>query len=239
MNKLPLLISTAIRVAAVTTTKLLDPEARLRATLWGIEQWIKEPAVDSIVIADGSDFDYLDRVNEIARGSGKEIEFVRFQNNIELTRSRGKGYGEGEIVLYGLSHSKILSQASHFAKCTGKLYVRNYRQCLAAYRGSEFMCGMYGRNRIRCLDTRLYFASRDFYLKHLAAAHLQVDDPKGYFLEYSYLDRLRECGLKGFTLPVMPIVVGRSGSDDVEYEVPGFYKRLVRGVRHYVFNKIY
>ena len=94
-------------------------------------------------------------------------------------------------------------------------------------------------NRIRCLDTRLYFASRDFYLKHLAAAHLQVDDPKGYFLEYSYLDRLRECGLKGFTLPVMPIVVGRSGSDDVEYEVPGFYKRLVRGVRHYVFNKIY
>jgi hypothetical protein len=238
MNKLPLLISTAIRVSA-DDTKMLDPEARLRSTLWGIEQWVKEPAVDTLVIADGSDFDYSDRVRELAESSTKEIEFVHFQNNIELTRSRGKGYGEGEIVLYALTHSRILSNASHFAKCTGKLYVRNYPQCLAAYRGSEFMCGVYGRNRIRCLDTRLYFASRNFYLQHLATAHLQVDDPKGYFLEHSYLDRLREHGLKGFTLPVMPIVVGRSGSGDREYEVPGFYKRLVRSVRHYVFNKIY
>jgi hypothetical protein len=239
MNKLPLLISTAIRVSAENTTKMLDPEARLRATLWGIEQWLKEPAVDSIVIVDGSDVDYSEQVNARAQGRDKEIEFVRFQNNIELTRTRGKGYGEGEIVLYALTHSKILERTSHFAKCTGKLYVRNYGQCLAAYRGSEFMCGVYGRNRIRCLDTRFYFGSRNFYLEHLATAHLRVDDSKGYFLEYSYLDRLREHGLKGFTLPVMPIVVGRSGSDDREYEVPAFYQRLVRGVRHYVFNKIY
>jgi hypothetical protein len=239
MNRLPLLISTAIRVSADSSTKMLDPERRLAATLWGIEQWVKEPAVQSIVIADGSGFDYSSQVAELSRGSGKEVEFLSFQNNAELTRSKGKGFGEGEIVHHALTHSKVLTQAPHFAKCTGKLYVRNYRKCLAAYHGSEFMSGVYGRNRIGCLDTRLYFASRDFWLKHLAQAHFQVNDPEGYYLEHSYLDSLRKIGLRGFTLPLMPIVVGRSGSEDVEYEVPSLYKRAVRRVRFYIFSKIY
>jgi len=238
MNSLPLLVSTAIRVSADTTTKMLDPEARLNATLWGIEQWLKEAAVESIVIVDGSGFDYSSRVDELSRGSGKQSEFLCFQNNAELTRSKGKGFGEGEIVQYALTHSRILTRTPYFAKCTGKLYVRNYRKCLAAYRGSEFMSGVYGRNRIHCLDTRLYFASRDFWLKHLAQAHFRVNDPQGYFLEHSYLDRLREIGLRSFTLPLVPIVVGRSGSDDVEYEVPNLYKRTVRRVRLYIFNKL-
>jgi len=239
MDNLPLLITTAIQVSADTTTKMLDPHARLAATLWGIEQWLKEPTVGSLVIVDGSDCDYSGRVDELSRGSGKNVEFLCFQNDAELTRLKGKGFGEGEIVHYALTHSKILSQSPYFAKCTGKLYVRNYRKCLAAYHGTEFMSAVYGKNRIAGLDTRLYFASRDFWLKHLARAHFQVDDPKGYFLEHSYLDRLRECGLRGFTLPLMPIVVGRSGSGDIEFEVPSLYKRTVRSVRHYIFNKIY
>jgi hypothetical protein len=237
MRRIPLLITSAIQVAA-PGTKLADPAERLELTLKGIELWLKNTAIDSMVVVDGSGFDYSRQLRELRLDSKKEIEFLCFQNNVALVKLKGKGYGEGEIVLHALTHSRILSSARYFAKCTAKLYVKNYGKCLAAF-DNKFMCGVYGHNRIRCLDTRFYLASRDFWLEHFSQAHLQVDDPKGYYLEHSYLDRLRYDRVKGFTLPVPPLIEGRSGSDNVEYPAPSLYRRLVHRVRFYIFSKIY
>jgi len=237
MTPIPLLITSAINVTA-PGTKLADPAERLDLTLKGIKRWLHDPAVHSLVAVDGSAFDYSAQLMELNRDARKHIEFLSFQNNIERVRLQGKGYGEGEIVLHALTHSTILSSAPCFAKCTAKLYVRNYAKCLAAFNG-KFMCGIYGRNTIRCLDTRFYLASRDFWMKYFSRAHLQVDDPKGYYIEHSYLDRLRENGIRRFTLPVPPLIEGRSGSDNIEYPAPSLYRRLAHRLRFYIFNKIY
>jgi hypothetical protein len=237
MKPVPVLITSAINVTA-PGTKLADPAERLDLTLKGIERWLQNPAVHALVAVDGSGFDYSSQLRELNLTPRKDLEFLSFQNNAEMVRVKGKGYGEGEIVLHALTQSKMLRAASCFAKCTAKLYVRNYRKCLAAFNG-KFMCGVHGKNRIRCLDTRFYLSSRDFWLEHFSQAHFQVDDPKGYYIEHSYLDRLRESGIKGFTLPVPPLIEGRSGSDNIEYPAPSLYRRLAHRVRFYVFNKIY
>lgn len=237
MQRIPLLITSAIHVSA-PGTKLADPGERLDLTLKGIERWLRTPAVDSLVVVDGSGFDYSSQLAELSRGSQKNVEFLAFRNNAGLVRVKGKGYGEGEIVLHALTHSKTLSEAPVFAKCTAKLYVRNYAKCLAVFNG-KFMCGIYGKNSIRCLDTRFYISSREFWLKHFADAHFRVDDPHGYYIEHSYLDRLRENGARGFTLPVPPLIEGRSGSDNIEYPMPSLYRRVTHRVRFFIFNKIY
>jgi hypothetical protein len=237
MKPVPLLITSAINVTA-PGTKLDDPSERLALTLVGIERWLQDDSVPALVIVDGSGFDYSSQLQELNYASPKHIEFLSFQNNRELVRSKGKGYGEGEIVLHALTHSKTLASAPCFAKSTAKLYVANYRKCLAAFNG-EFMCGIYGKNRIRCLDARFYLSSRDFWLRHFSRAHFQVDDSNGYYIEHSYLDRLRENGIKSFTLPVPPLIEGRSGSDNIEYPAPSLYRRLTHRARFYVFNKIY
>jgi hypothetical protein len=236
-QKLPLLVTSAIRVSA-PLTQLVDPQERLAATLHALKQWTENAAVESIVVTDGSGFDYSTQVQALARSSGKEIEFLCCQNNEALTSAKGKGYGEGEIVLHALTHSRILVTSKFFAKCTGKLYVRNYHRCLAAF-DNEFQCAVHGKRGIEALDTRLYFASREFWLRHLSDAHLRVDDSTGYFLEHSYLDRFREIKLRGFTLPIPPIVVGRSGSGNVEYAPMGFYHYLSRRLRFSIFRRIY
>lgn len=237
MQPIPLLITSAINVSA-PGTKLADPAERLGLTLKGIERWLGTPAVESLVVVDGSAVDYSPQLRELNRGAKKNVEFLAFQNNAELVRQKGKGYGEGEIILHALAHSQTLAGAKCFAKCTAKLYVTNYAKCLAAFNG-KFMCGVYGKNTIGCLDTRFYISSREFWLKHFSQAHFQVDDPRGYYIEHSYLDRLKENGIKGFTLPVPPLIEGRSGSDNIEYTVPSFYRRVTRRVRFFVFNKIY
>lgn len=37
----------------------------------------------------------------------------------------GKGYGEGEIIEYGLKYSELLRGAAYFCKLTGRLKVEN------------------------------------------------------------------------------------------------------------------
>jgi hypothetical protein len=236
-QKIPLLVTTAIEVTA-PLTKMSDPEKRLAATLFAFEQWLKVPAVDEIVVVDGSDFEYGGRLWELGEAAGKKIEFLRFRADDELTRARGKGYAEGEIVLHALTHSKVLGGCQYFAKCTGKLWVANYERCLGAFDG-EFQCAVNGKRKIETLDTRIYFASREFWLKNLANAHLRVDDPRGYFLEHSYLDRLREIAYRGVTLAVPPIVLGRSGSGDFEYPRMSRYRYLSRRLRYAIFRRIY
>ena len=236
-HKIPLLITTAIEVTA-PLTKMSDPEKRLAATLHAFEQWLKLPAVDQVVVVDGSDFEYDERLRELSRESGKKVEFLRFRADEERTRAQGKGYAEGEIVLYALTHSQALRNCHYFAKCTGKLWVANYDRCLAAFDG-EFQCAVNGKREIETLDTRIYFASREFWMRHLADAHRRVDDPRGYFLEHSYLDRLREIGYRGVTLRVPPIVLGRSGSGDFDYPRMSRYRYLSRRLRYAIFRRIY
>ena len=236
-QRIPLLITTAIEVTA-PFTKMSDPEQRLAYTLRAFEQWMKVAAVDTIVVADGSNFDYEDRLQELSKNSGKQIAFLRFRADETRTRAQGKGYAEGEIVRHALTHSRFLQQSAFFAKCTGKLWVENYDRCLAAFHG-EFQCAVNGKRTIEVLDTRLYFANREFWLQELGDAHLRVDDAKGYFLEHSYLDRLREIGYRGATLSVPPIVRGRSGSGDFDFPRMSPYRYLSRRLRYSIFRRIY
>lgn len=236
-NKIPLLITTCIEVSAIAE-KITDPQERLRLTLEGIAEWLTNPAVESLVVVEGSDYDFSAKVSALSRDSGKRVEFLRFRNDAERVRRQGKGYGEGESVHYALTRSPLLGASEYFAKCTGKLYVRNYARCLAAF-DNEFQCAVNGKHAIESLDLRLYFAGREFWLKHMADAHVKVDDPAGYFLEYAYLDRLRGVGLRGFTLTVPPIVTGRSGSDNIQYKPPSLYKYLSRRLRYSIFRRIY
>lgn len=235
-NKLPLLITTCIEVSA-TGVELADSRERLALTLQAIANWLSIPAVESLVITDGSDYDFSQQVNELNRAA-KDVEFLRFRNNVARVRAQGKGFGEGEIVRYALTNSRILQGSEYFAKCTGKLYVQNYARCLAAF-DNEFQCAVNGKHEIESLDLRLYFASRKFWLTNLANAHERVNDPARYFLEHSYLERFREIGFRGFTLTVPPIVVGRSGSDNIQYRPMSLYKYLSRRLRYSIFRRIY
>jgi hypothetical protein len=236
-RRIPLLITTAIEVTA-PLTKMSDPKQRLEATLIAFEHWLRVDSVETIVVVDGSDFEYGDQLRELGKTSHKRIEFLRFRADDQRTKAKGKGYAEGEIVAHALSRSETLRGCDYFAKCTGKHWVENYSHCLAAFDG-KFQCAVNGKWEIETLDTRIYFASREFWLKELAKAHLRVDDTNGYFLEHSYLDRLREIGYRGVTLAVPPIVLGRSGSGDFDYPRMSSYRYFSRRLRYAIFRRIY
>ena len=219
-----MLITSAINVAAAHTA-LIDPTTRLELTLKGIEQWRKTQGVSKVIVCDGSGFDLTTYIQDDRPSISVPCEVIVFQNDIKGVQDKGKGYGEGEIIKYALFVSQLLKDEVFFAKCTGRLFVENFKDCFAHFNGSAAF-DFYGKLKPTQIDTRFYMVSRDFYSSNLMNAHLAVNDTNGYYLEHAFRDELRKLHTYEYVMYPTPRISGRSASMDILYKQNHLKERL-------------
>lgn len=227
------LLTSAINVSAPRTA-LSEPSRRLEETLKSIEMWRRMPGVGKIVLCDGSGFDFP----MIALGSrdGADVEVLSFTNDVEEVGRKGKGYGEGQIVSHALAHSRFLSTESVFAKCTGKLWVSNFRRCLRGFNGVAAF-DYAGWLQPTSIDTRFYIVQKSFYLDVLSDAHVGVDDSRGIYLEHVFAQALAAKKLASYAMSPTPRIEGVSGSMGVAYETREM-KAKCRDLRSWIARNI-
>jgi hypothetical protein len=131
-----------------------------------------------------------------------------------------------------------LRDCDGFFKCTGKLIVTNYLDCVRLARSKDFYFDA-PRNLPNFVDTRFYFVSKEFWANHVRYSYKNVNDADGLFLEHAYF--------KSITLvkriPFNPVVIrysGTSGTSGGNYQVtPREYVFLVtlRGI-HGVYQRL-
>ena len=224
---IPLLLTSSIVVSAKHTL-LSDTKLRLTETIKSIEKWASTPGIGKIVVCDGSDFDLTPYAHHL-RDNGVDLEVLTFQNDATGVQMKGKGYGEGQIVNYALSHSRILSNSTSFAKCTSKLWVSNYAACISGFNG-RLSFDFNGWLTPRFIDTRFYIAAKDQYRGLLKEAHVQVDDDAGYYLEHAFRDALSGVKLLDYAMVPTPRIQGISGSTAKSYQ-PSRLKSSLRDAR--------
>jgi O-antigen/teichoic acid export membrane protein len=207
----PVLITSAV-YASAGMTALSREDDRLREVLRSIDHWSRTAGVTQIVVCEGSGFDFEPHLTAFRiQAPTVEFESLSFSNDEEGVRACGKGFGEGQIVGYALRASLILAGCDAFAKCTGKLWVTNYRGCLAGFNG-HLSADFNGKLTPRFIDTRFYIASKRFYGDFLCSAHLEVSDRDGYYLEHAFRDALAGRKLSEFAMCPTPRISGMSGS---------------------------
>jgi hypothetical protein len=211
----PALLLTSSAIPFDSSVKLIDPSLRIKHTLESIEQWLKIAPEIQIVVCDGSNYDFTQIVR--TRFPGARIECLYFNNDQTLVAHHGKGYGEGEIIKYAIHHSAVIQRSGYFAKCTGKLWVNSFWQCLEEWNG-RFMCAAHFKDvfslkktRLAYIDTRFYLAEKDFYLKYFNDAHLGLGGPCGYSIEDSFRDIVLDKQLQGVLFKRTPEVDGVGG----------------------------
>lgn len=211
-HDIPLIIPSAITVSA-PRTKLCDSDERLRHTLEGLKAWMSVLAFRRIVICDGSGFDLSPHLEQLRESVDTDIllESLCFQNHVPLVTKLGKGYGEGQIVDYALTNSRLLADSDSFAKCTAKLWVTNAVACLRHYNGTAAL-NLSGGFMPKYVDTRFYVCSKAFYNSHLRDCHLSVDEDHGLFLEHRFFESIQGTRMYRNTLFPTPIIRGVSGS---------------------------
>lgn len=230
---LPLLLTSSINVSA-PKTRLLDPADRFFYTIRSIEEWLKINKSLKIVLCDGSGFKFGEEL--FNRFPSANIECLSFQNDVRNVELYGKGYGEGEIIKYALDNSRILRECDVFAKCTSKLWVKNYWKYIKGWNG-VFLCdASFSFNEkgwgmeFELLDTRFYVADKKTYENRFLNAYKRVRDMKGYYLEHSFKDVVQGCDMKGIISNVPLDCRGVSGSMARIYDF-SFFEYLKKRIK--------
>jgi len=220
--RIPILITSSI-TPHDTAVKLADPEQRLYHAIESISQWIRVAPGCRFVLCDGSSFDFGPIVKDLFPTT--EIESLFFDNDLDKVSAYGRGYGEGEIVKFALKHSAYLRQTDTFAKCSSKLWVENYADCLKEWRGTCLFSGVFKnvfsitkRTEMVQVDTRFYIVNSDFYLKNLIDVHQHIGKAPGFGLEDSFLQTLQAIYQRNYLFSVSPVIRGVGGGTGKYYK---------------------
>lgn len=220
-NPVPLLLTSSI-VAHDVAVRLRDTEARLHYAIESIGQWLRIDPQLSIVLCDGSNYDLTSDVRR--RFPKASIECLTFENNQTLVKELGRGWGEGEIVKYALRHSQLIQTAGCFSKCTSKLWVENYTECMRHWNGKLMLSGIFlnaftpfKQTVFGQIDTRFYVASVAVYERYFLNAHITMDSRAGHGLEDSFFDIFMQHTFAQSLMPTSPVICGVGGGTGVYY----------------------
>jgi hypothetical protein len=226
---MPVLITTAIAVSSPQTL-LTDSKVRLELTVESIRRWRFTRGISGVVVCDGSGYDLSPHIDAGSpKEAGHKCEVLTFINDTAGVRTKGKGYGEGEIVMYALRHSEMLNKSPSFAKCTGKLWVENYIECARGFNGlAAFDFG--GKFKPKKIETRFYMVNKEFFLSSLGGLHNKVNDADGYYLEDAFKEGLKTLRFSDFIMYPTPRIRGVSGSTGISYR-PDRFKSALRDMK--------
>lgn len=218
----PPIILTSCVIVSDHSVSLADADSRIKFTLESISKWLSICPELRLVICDGSNYDFSELVN--AQFPNAHIECLHFQNTKELVKKHGKGFGEGEIVNYAIQHSNYINGSECFAKCTAKLWVENFFDCLKGWDG-EMRCKGYFSNvfsiqetQFSYVDTRFYLANKSYYLEHFASAHTHVGGENGLSLEDCFRDVILSERMSKILFTMAPVICGVGGGTGTYYK---------------------
>jgi hypothetical protein len=229
----PILLTSCVYISDYAV-KLADPAARINHTIESIEKWLTITPGIRLVVCDNSGFDFSQIVNE--KFPEANIECLPFVCDKNLVQYHGKGYGEGEIIKYAIQNSTYLKQSDYFAKCTAKLWVENFNECINEWNG-HFLCNAnfsnvfsFRKTYFNHVDTRFYLVSRDFYLKIFLTAHLNLGGVTGIGIEDNFRDAILTNKMEGVIFHSPPVIAGVGGGTGKYYNIklPKRIKEILR-----------
>ena len=220
----PILLTSSV-IAHDQSVALTDTAERTKHALESIEAWQRIAPEHALVICDGSGFDFSPLMT--SQFPGAQIESLHFLNNAGLVAQYGRGYGEGEIVKFALAHSTTIASAGCFAKCTSKLWVENFKQCLDQWNDKLMLKGVFlnifsplKKSQFHHIDTRFYIANLDVYKELFLDAHLNICRERGHGLEECFRDIVLSQQLQEILTSCPPIIAGRGGGTGAYYRNP-------------------
>lgn len=218
-----------------------DTKIRYEQYIDSIMFYLEHTMANKIVFCENSnfmEFEY-EKLLHRAKEKNKDFEWLTFQGDNNCIETKGKGYGEGEIIKYALHKSVLLRETNSFAKVTGRLKIKNFDVIMQKIKGQNnyFNADLFSK---RGIDTRFYFCQKEFYEKHLRDLYLKCDDYNRVSLEKLFYTTL----IKNTTihnLPYYPVFVGVSAGNGNVYSEKMSIKFRIADVlcKCSIFNFIY
>lgn len=216
MSGATLLMPAAFKVNSPITV-VRDENERILQYLCGLVAWSQPQRVARIVFVENSSttFDF-GPVTDYLRAAGKELEVLVFQGT-PIAKTRGQGFGEGEIFEYAFANSRLLRVADTFYKVTGRIFVKNFDEIDAATPEPTVIHRKERKPpKLPKANTVFFKCSVQVFESRLLDAYRDIDEPNGMYFEHVYYDRLRDVEAPDFSIG--PVLVGQQASTGKMYE---------------------
>jgi len=176
--------------------------------------------IKRIVIADATGETLLDEKEiNLFEQMSVGVEQISYRQDDDLIRSKGKGYGEGELLKFALENSMFIKNENNFFKCTGKVYCRNFEQVSRMIKQNNIQNIFWKHLDENDLskpwaDLRFFYTTKKFCEENLIPAYLKSDDIKAA-AEYFCFKVLNEKLSSAKSL--RPLLSGFSGGTGKQY----------------------
>lgn len=161
-----------------------------------------QPRIKKIIFIENSGWP-LDKLKTILADNphDKTIEFISLDCN-DFPREFGKGYGESSLIEQGLLKSHLINTVTHFAKITGRIYLKNMTQilestkenydCLCDYKDQGWKIKkILGKKDVSpYCDTRFLVFSQQFYEQTIKPLH-QKHQEGCFYLETRFYQAIK------------------------------------------------
>jgi len=232
-NKPVLIITGAIDIAKNVPfqTAVVKTTERLSQYIACIEYAIQNyQAIDNIIFAEntGYEYDYSD-IYLLAENFNKKLEIFSFIGSTEKILQQGKGYGEGEILRYVLSHSTLYKESASFIKLTGRLTVKNFDSVIESTSEGEnyfILQSLFRYFSGDSIATAFFKVNANFFKKYLLEAYKEVDDKNNRMLENIYFEKVKDHSPRYFKY--YPLIQGQSGSNGTQHNERGYLEIFKR-----------
>ena len=106
-------------------TTISNKDVRYQMYHKAIDFYITNCKYKKIVFCDNSNFKDFPDLEDKAKDNGVELELLAFKGDSEMVVKKGKGYGDGEIIEYALTNSKLIGSCEYFIKISGRYIFDN------------------------------------------------------------------------------------------------------------------
>jgi hypothetical protein len=234
----PLLVHTAVYPKA-PYMQMQNHERRVLETIRALKEWFKLIPNLTLVIIDGSDFDWS---SEMAKYfPDKKVECLSHFNDREMVERFGGGYGESESLNYAISNSLILKKYPIFMKCTGKYWVENILNIPKRDLMGPFKCKTVFKVRnweLLYINTVFYVVNIDQFIENFTEIYKYINDHDGKDIEHVMAQLILKKKMTNYQLGFIPKIRGWSAHIDQELAVDNSMKSFMRVAKYKVLSYI-
>jgi len=226
-----LLLTASVNIKGMVLTALNDAEIREQHYLEAIAHYHQQTDLP-ILVVENTGHDFSPKLpQEIAQS--KRVEFITYAGN-DFPRERGKGYGELELMNYGMLHSKLITDDTVIIKVTGRYRVLNIKDFISSARNpSRQPCQASYFKGQRKAFSGIFCATRPFIRDYFMKNHDLINDSKGVYFEHVLASTFLEYIADGFDyslLPSYPRIAGISGTDNLPHKTNNYIFWLRRSI---------
>ena len=144
---------------------LKDAELRLSQYVEAIDYYLSISEVPCVFV-ENSGYESSDGfINKRLKESNR-LEILSYLADEEV-RSRGKGYGEQDIIRYAFDNSRLIKDAEYIVKITGRLKIQNIKSLinitkLLANRKEKYFIGV-KLYKAEWMHSYLFIGHKDFF----------------------------------------------------------------------------